>query len=462
MRIIGRVPTPIRITKKQKEERKDSMFAKKSAMVSKILAFALSAAMLCGIRAFATEVYDSQIVSDGIGDNWYDTYSSVYVGAKSKAATWIQTSSTEKVPEWYIGGIARLYNKDRTLIKSTGMRYNSKPSNFYYAVTEYHSNSEPVYSQGQVDIYTGTEYLRCDVASANSFSDSVIPSHPPTHDDIKHTPTNATGKTYGSSLFAGEPDMIAAIGTDGVHGYVRADDLDPKVSNPEEAEAYMATFNENRILPLYDVNETVIGTFILDEITDDDLLVEENIETVRASVLREPEETEQAMIDSDSLKDADLETLLKKMPKLLEQSNQAEREEYLEWVKAKVAGVSDPAHRVVHKPSPEEADRIEQEHLNNLMKHLVDGDYPRNSKGETYGPDGLSAIVGYEPDLISVIATNNKKGYVRAEDLNGQEIHTPEEAGEYMRNCPRSYDIPVYDLEGQVIGAFRISAGSGC
>lgn len=279
------------------------MFVKNICKGTKILAFVFSALMLCGISIFATEVYDSQVVSDGIGDEWYDTYSSVYVGSKSKAATWIQTRSTEKVPECSIGVIARLYDKDGTLIKYTGMRYNEKPTNYYYAVTEYYSTSQPVYSQGQVDIYTGTEYLRCDVASTHSFSESDK-SHTPTINDSKDDPTNASGKTYGTSLFSGEPDLIAAIGTDGVHGYVKADDLDPKVNNPEEAEAYMEGFNKNRILPLYDVNETVIGTFILDKMTKEDSLAGENIETVRANILREPEETEQAIIVQNLIRKA--------------------------------------------------------------------------------------------------------------------------------------------------------------
>ena len=37
---------------------------------------------------------------------------------------------------------------------------------------------------------------------------------------------------------------------------------------------------------------------------------------------------------------------------------------------------------------------------------LIDGEYPKNSKGETYGPDVLSMLVGYQPDLIAATATN--------------------------------------------------------
>ena len=50
---------------------------------------------------------------------------------------------------------------------------------------------------------------------------------------------------------------------------------------------------------------------------------------------------------------------------------------------------------------------------------LVDGKYPVNEKGETYGPETLSDVVGTPPDLIQAVATNGAEGYIRYDDMYG-------------------------------------------
>lgn len=80
---------------------------------------------------------------------------------------------------------------------------------------------------------------------------------------------------------------------------------------------------------------------------------------------------------------------------------------------------------------------------------LVDGDYPKNEKGETYGPEILSEILGYMPDLIAAAATNGQDGYVRNTDLN--ELFSSSET--------QKSSIPVYDLSGNVIGEFAFEDG---
>lgn len=87
------------------------------------------------------------------------------------------------------------------------------------------------------------------------------------------------------------------------------------------------------------------------------------------------------------------------------------------------------------------------------QKWLIDGEYPKNSKGETYGPDGLSDIVGHGPDLIlsAGIGENGEAldGYVRPEELH--KTYDIPEGGETF--------IPLYDSEGNVIGQFRLANG---
>lgn len=99
---------------------------------------------------------------------------------------------------------------------------------------------------------------------------------------------------------------------------------------------------------------------------------------------------------------------------------------------------------------PDETQELLQ-HLADLW--LVDGDYPKTSKGETYGPDTLELLLGYAPDLIAAGATNGAEGYIRRTDMD----HVTELmlSGELAPGEP--YTVPVYDLEGNVIGEFQFS-----
>lgn len=95
-----------------------------------------------------------------------------------------------------------------------------------------------------------------------------------------------------------------------------------------------------------------------------------------------------------------------------------------------------------------------------IERWLVDGKYPRNQFGESYGPQSLAKYAGEEPDLIPLRATNGEWGYACAEDFNGPEINTLEEAAAYMENLPDSWAIPVYDWEGNIIGEFVFESGT--
>jgi hypothetical protein len=90
---------------------------------------------------------------------------------------------------------------------------------------------------------------------------------------------NSKGETYGSALsehtIGVEPDLISAVGTNGVEGYVRADDLTPKVSSIEEAIEQNGKNGDILTIPLYDVDgTTVLGEFEL--ITNYELVTDAN------------------------------------------------------------------------------------------------------------------------------------------------------------------------------------------
>lgn len=86
-----------------------------------------------------------------------------------------------------------------------------------------------------------------------------------------------------------------------------------------------------------------------------------------------------------------------------------------------------------------------------------DGEYPRTASGETYGSTMLAEIVGAEPDLISARGINGTRGYVRNEDLNPN-ISCAADYQEYLDTLDANdWQIPLYDLEGNVVGSFEIS-----
>lgn len=248
------------------------MKSKKSA---KVLAITLAVAMLCTINAFAEE-YDSGTVTHAAGGYTYNVYSSLYIDGNNvcRAGTWLSTDGYVNVPTSYMGACARLYKQGGGLINNNPKwSFNSSSTYFCYDVTNDCTYSGLVYSQGQIQLYTGTRYETYD-APQTTYQQSSLASMNATVNTLKATldengnyPTNANGETYGSGLLAqivgAEPDLISAVGDNDVEGYVKAYDLNPHVSNPDEAAAYMATLNENLTIPLYDVNGTVIGTYTM-------------------------------------------------------------------------------------------------------------------------------------------------------------------------------------------------------
>lgn len=92
-----------------------------------------------------------------------------------------------------------------------------------------------------------------------------------------HYKTNAAGQTYGSALDAispeTEPDLIMAVATNGMVGYVRKGDLDiangnvaaKRFSSPEDAVTWQETAGaHDRTIPVYAADGTgVVGTFVV-------------------------------------------------------------------------------------------------------------------------------------------------------------------------------------------------------
>jgi hypothetical protein len=92
----------------------------------------------------------------------------------------------------------------------------------------------------------------------------------------------------------------------------------------------------------------------------------------------------------------------------------------------------------------------------------VDGHYPKNAQGLTYGSQLYATLERGEPDLILATATNGKDGYVLRTDLEGPMPGSPQEAlSQQAAQAGKDRVIPVYQSDGTTqIGVFVIQAGS--
>lgn len=94
-----------------------------------------------------------------------------------------------------------------------------------------------------------------------------------------------------------------------------------------------------------------------------------------------------------------------------------------------------------------------------LLKTLENGDYPKNSKGESYGDSQLAAYVGYWPDLehlAEYLPENRPEGYIRRSELQKERAKLN---GLSEDKCPHEYTIPLYNSEGNIIGEYKVGCG---
>jgi len=88
--------------------------------------------------------------------------------------------------------------------------------------------------------------------------------------------------------------------------------------------------------------------------------------------------------------------------------------------------------------------------------------FPVNQNGETYGPMGFVKTPGKEPDLVSAIGEDGIEGYLKKEDMFGEQPNNPEEAMAYMERLEKEKAkghkfIPLYASDGKtILGKFKV------
>lgn len=197
---------------------------------------------------------------------------------KASATTVISAIDGQGVPEGYMGAQATLY-VDGEAKRSSAWVYNKNNATNCYAMTfALNTNSNSVYySLGKVKLYNGNGTNSYDTYKTAELYGSAY-SLPKTNVD-EIIMRNSKGEIYGQEplleAYGIQPDLIAAIGDNEIHGYVYAEDLEGFVPNtPEEAIAYQNSHQGiSRVINVYDCE----GEIVLDTFTIDNTDVDENI-----------------------------------------------------------------------------------------------------------------------------------------------------------------------------------------
>lgn len=186
-------------------------------------------------------------------------------------------SADEVVPAGYIGTLQRLYTSSGAIVASSAWDYNASSCKGFASYSHYTAANYPsaryFYSYGRVQFYDGNGYSTYTCTRTPNMASpyytetrSIINMEENIDTSIR---TNQNGEIHGSELFLNqigiEPDLISAIGTNNVSGYVRASDLEPDITSPEEALEYQKALETFKTIPLYaEDGVTVIGSFVID------------------------------------------------------------------------------------------------------------------------------------------------------------------------------------------------------
>lgn len=178
------------------------------------------------------------------------TYKSMLFGDGSCVWAYvdIQVADDKNVPTGYVGLNSNLYNDGGALVKTTGWEYSETDLNGWSITAGKYYETGSYYSKGQVKLYNGNGYY---TYTANASPNLMVKSSA-----LTQVRTNDKGQTYGSDMLVecgeNEPDLILAIGTNGVEGYVYS----------SEVYGERCSSSPSRLIPLYKKDGiTVIGTF---------------------------------------------------------------------------------------------------------------------------------------------------------------------------------------------------------
>ena len=164
----------------------------------------------------------------------------------------------------YLAYQARLYTPSRL---SASSKIEKSTTTYLPVVTTSAWRGDQATSRGWVEYNlkngtSNTMFLNASpTISKNRFvavEECILESFKDSLNETYQYPVNQSGESYGSGLLAEivgeEPDLIEAIGVNGIVGYVRAEELEADYDVPPE---------EDVIISVYDLDGLVVDTFVL-------------------------------------------------------------------------------------------------------------------------------------------------------------------------------------------------------
>lgn len=460
------------------------------------LFLALTLALSLAVPAFAViaTTETPHVTLPSVGGITYETWACLYQDSANtfRGSTWVMNKSHENLPDGYMGLTCDLYS-DTRIYASRPMQKNVGGNYFYSRLTsEAPVDPGTVYVRGQVALYnryTGVdEFYSTPTASAVCTSGAYAAQSVPVDETLAELaltltadggyPVTASGKTYGSALLSdlvGEiPELIAAVGVDGTEGYVLANELYPEMNGLAEAEAYAAyletTEDTYRAIPLYDLNEAVIGSFHVQIPGEDEEIPAEiqktidELETIRAHSAPLPNSPQTELVPAVGTKGENGYIRKSDYPsaqwdiQALEGS--ARYEELMGTLPPYIlVPLYDENGEVIGSfclQIPGRDEEISAE----IQKTINELEARKSACGSSEPPDFLYM------EVVPARGTQGEDGYIRRSDFPGAHMpqRTREEVrlySEFLSTLPAHVLIPLYDENGVVIGRFRVDVNNG-
>lgn len=229
-------------------------------MKRKLILLLATACTIFVFKALPIKAANSGSQIKTVGGYTYTFYSQAISNSGSVSFSTI-AFSTQTTPANYVGAYSRLYSSNGSLVKSTSWSYaaTSLVTGSMFTASD---TSKYYYSKGKVGFYNGNGY-----STYECYSSPTVSPYSMDGESIE-IQKNSNGQIYGSEYFLNqigiEPDLIAAIGNNGVAGYVRSNDInDDGATGLAEAYAYNNIVCDKTI-PLYDFDgEKEIGSFTI-------------------------------------------------------------------------------------------------------------------------------------------------------------------------------------------------------
>lgn len=195
----------------------------------------------------------------------YTYYSGVHNNSNGTWGRGVVKLNQSYLPVGYVGINAKLYDSSGRLWSASGWSYNNNSGNFESIVADTITivSKGTYYAKSEMQFYNGNGYTTYTSNATPNLQRSTVNSIPNNAYEV-----NENNLTYGSDYYAqsieDSPDLIQAIGKNGVEGYVYSKDINLELNTLSEVLAYINSEQSNFTLPVYAKDGiTIIDTFEL-------------------------------------------------------------------------------------------------------------------------------------------------------------------------------------------------------